>query len=70
WAAGEGYRHIGWTRGAGAAEDLDTRDWVADTSSQIYRSRDEIATRILEFGGGGPGVLNGGIILMHLNTLR
>ena len=70
WAADGGYRHIGWTRRAGAAEDLDTRDWVADTSSRIYRSREEIVTRILEFGGGRPGALNGGIILMHLNTHR
>ncbi len=52
------------------ASHLDTRDWVADTLSQTSRSRDEIATRILDFGGGGPGALNGGIILMHLNTLR
>ena len=52
------------------ASHLDTRDWVADTSFQISRSRDEIATRILESGGGGPGALNGGILLMHLNTLR
>jgi peptidoglycan/xylan/chitin deacetylase (PgdA/CDA1 family) len=70
WAAGAGYRHVGWTRGAGAAEDLDTRDWVADASSRIYRSRGEIASRILAFGGGGPGGLNGGIVLMHLNTHR
>lgn len=27
-------------------------------------------TRILEFGGGRPGALNGGITLMHLNTHR
>lgn len=70
WAAGEGYRHIGWTRGTGVAEDLDTRDWVADTSSRIYRSREETAARILAFGGGRPGGLNGGIVLMHLNTGR
>lgn len=70
WAADGGYRHIGWTSMAGAAEDLDTRDWVADTSSRIYRSREEIVTRILEFGRGRPGALNGGIILMHLNSHR
>lgn len=70
WAAEAGYRHISWTRGAGMAEDLDTRDWVADRSSRIYRSREEIATRILEFGRGRPEGLNGGIILMHLATHR
>jgi peptidoglycan/xylan/chitin deacetylase (PgdA/CDA1 family) len=70
WAADAGYRHISWTRAAGGGEDLDTRDWVADRSSRIYRTREEIATRILEFGRGQPGALNGGIILMHLATHR
>jgi peptidoglycan/xylan/chitin deacetylase (PgdA/CDA1 family) len=54
----------------GTAEDLDTRDWVADRSSHIYRSREEIATRILEFGNGSPEGLSGGIVLMHLNSNR
>lgn len=70
WAAARGHRPIGWTRGTGTAEDLDARDWVADTSSRIYRSRDEIVTRILDFGDEGPGALNGGIILIHLDTHR
>ena len=70
WAAEVGYRHISWTRGAGTAEDLDTRDWVADRSSRIYRSREEIAARLVAFGQGRPEGLNGGIVLMHLATHR
>jgi peptidoglycan/xylan/chitin deacetylase (PgdA/CDA1 family) len=70
WAAEAGYRHIAWTRGAGTAEDLDTRDWVADRSSRIYRTREEIAARIIDFGKGRPEGLNGGIVLMHLATHR
>jgi peptidoglycan/xylan/chitin deacetylase (PgdA/CDA1 family) len=70
WAAEIGYRHISWTRGAGVAEDLDTRDWVADRSSRIYRSRAEIVDRLLAFGQGRPEGLNGGIVLMHLGTNR
>jgi peptidoglycan/xylan/chitin deacetylase (PgdA/CDA1 family) len=70
WAADAGYRHISWTRGVGTAEDLDTRDWVADRSSRIYRSRDEIAARLMGFGAGRPEGLNGGIVLMHLATHR
>lgn len=70
WAAAAGYRHVSWTQGVGTAEDLDTRDWVADRSSRIYRSREEIATRILEFGNGRPEGLSGGIVLMHLNSNR
>jgi peptidoglycan/xylan/chitin deacetylase (PgdA/CDA1 family) len=70
WAAEAGYRHIAWTRGADMAEDLDTRDWVVDRSSRIYRTREEIAARILEFGQSRPEGLNGGIVLMHLATHR
>lgn len=70
WAVEAGYRLISWTHGAGMAEDLDTRDWVADRSSRIYRTSNEIATRILEFGRGRPEGLNGGIVLMHLASHR
>jgi peptidoglycan/xylan/chitin deacetylase (PgdA/CDA1 family) len=70
WAAEAGYRHVSWTRGAGTAEDLDTRDWVADRSSRIYRSREEIAALLLAFGNRQPEGLNGGIVLMHLGTHR
>lgn len=70
WAAEAGFRHISWTRGGGTAEDLDTRDWVADRSSRTYRSREEVAARILEFGRGRPEALNGGIVLMHLASHR
>lgn len=70
WAEEAGYRHVSWTQGAGAAEDLDTRDWVADRSSRIYRSREQIAARILEFGNGRPEGLSGGIVLMHLHSNR
>jgi peptidoglycan/xylan/chitin deacetylase (PgdA/CDA1 family) len=70
WAAEAGYRHVGWTRGAGTAEDLDTRDWVADRGSRLYRTRAEVASRLLGFGQQTPEGLNGGIILMHLGSLR
>ncbi|HYB72037.1 MAG TPA: polysaccharide deacetylase family protein, partial [Candidatus Sulfotelmatobacter sp.] len=42
WAAEAGYRHVGWTRDAAGREDLDSRDWVADPTSRIYRSSREI----------------------------
>ncbi len=70
WAEETGYRHIAWTRGAGTAEDLDTRDWVADRSSRIYHSREEVVERLLSFGSERPEGLNGGIVLMHLGTQR
>jgi peptidoglycan/xylan/chitin deacetylase (PgdA/CDA1 family) len=68
WAAELGYRHVSWTHGVG--EDLDTRDWVADRRSPIYRSAEAIRDRILAFGRGRPEEANGGIILMHLGTAR
>jgi peptidoglycan/xylan/chitin deacetylase (PgdA/CDA1 family) len=70
WAAETGYRHVGWTHGAGTAEDLDTRDWVADRGSHLYRTRAEVASRLLAFGQKTSEGLNGGIILMHLGSLR
>jgi peptidoglycan/xylan/chitin deacetylase (PgdA/CDA1 family) len=70
WATEAGYRHVSWTQGAGTAEDLDTRDWVADRSSRSYRSREEITARLIGFGTGRPEGLNGGIVLMHLATHR
>ncbi len=70
WAAEAGYRHVGWTRDPESREDLDTRDWVADPTSTIYRSSREIRDRILRFGAAGGHGLNGGIVLMHLGTQR
>ncbi|HEY7678857.1 MAG TPA: polysaccharide deacetylase family protein, partial [Candidatus Methylomirabilis sp.] len=70
WAAEAGYRHVGWTRDPAGREDLDSRDWVADPTSNIYRSSREIRDRILGFGQGNGHGLNGGIVLMHLGTGR
>jgi len=62
WAALAGYKHIGWS------DKCDTWDWVADTTSNIYRKNVEILARLLmvedKYG------LNGKIILMHLGTER
>ncbi len=62
WAALAGYKHIGWS------DKCDTWDWVADTTSNIYRKNIEILARLLmvddKYG------LNGKIILMHLGTER
>lgn len=62
WAALAGYKHIGWS------DKCDTWDWVADTTSSIYRKNVEILARLLmvedKYG------LNGKIILMHLGTER
>lgn len=70
WAGAIGYMHVGWTRDLAAGEDLDTRDWVADTHSPIYYRAAEVRKRILNFGKGRTARANGGIILLHLGTQR
>lgn len=69
WAFESGYVHVGWTYDAKKKESLDTLDWVYDRKSRLYRTSSKIKQRILNFGKGSAG-LNGGIILMHLGTLR
>lgn len=69
WAFEAGYVHVGWTSDYGRRENLDTLDWVADTSSPLYLTSVEIKEKVLSFGRGKAG-LRGGIILMHLGTDR
>lgn len=64
WAADAGFRHIGWTVG------MDTKDWVADTTSDSYYSQQEIADLVLSFGNKSEYEANGAIVLMHLGSLR
>jgi peptidoglycan/xylan/chitin deacetylase (PgdA/CDA1 family) len=70
WAAKTGYKHIGWTHGNGWEETMDTFDWVADTSSKIYKTADEIVEKILNYDKKPNKTLNGTIILMHLGSER
>lgn len=68
WASELGYRQIGWTLGNG--ENLDTHDWVIDTTSTIYKTPQQVMDKILNFGNGSSKKSNGGIILMHLDSQR
>ncbi|NOZ61707.1 MAG: polysaccharide deacetylase family protein [Calditrichaeota bacterium] len=70
WAAEVGFRQIGWTVGRDWQNNMDTLDWVADTTATIYHSAEEIVDKILSFGENSPHGANGCIILMHLGTLR
>ena len=70
WAEGIGYKHIGWTAGSGWTTNLDTNDWVVAPGDKGYFTPDEIIKKILHFGYGTAYGLNGGIVLMHLGTLR
>ncbi len=62
WAAEAGFRHVGWSA------HMDTRDWVADTSSALYRSSAQILQYILEQEE--KQRLDGKILLMHLSSER
>ena len=55
---------MGWTT------SLDTLDWVADPNSQLYRSADEIARRLLAFPERDAHGARGAIVLMHLGSQR
>jgi len=68
WAAEIGYTQVGWTIGHG--ETMDTMDWVADTTSKIYKPSQAILQKLLDFGKDNEHGANGSIILMHLDTQR
>jgi peptidoglycan-N-acetylglucosamine deacetylase len=62
WAAEVGYKHIGWSRYG------DTRDWVTDSTSTLYRTSQQILEHLLSVEK--KEGLNGKIILMHLSSDR
>lgn len=70
WAAELGYRHIGWTLGRSWRQSMDTLDWVADTSSTAYHTSEEILANLMNISDDETYGMNGGIILMHLGSLR
>ncbi|MFQ5601957.1 MAG: polysaccharide deacetylase family protein [bacterium] len=70
WAAELGYRHIGWTIGHDWENNMDTLDWVSDTTSTAYRSAEEIYEKVLNFGNGKSSGANGAIVIMHLGSMR
>jgi len=68
WARERGYTHIGWTTTKTAT--LDTHDWVSDPTSKLFKTPDQIATKIMNFEKSDPNGLNGAIVLMHLGSER
>ena len=62
WAAEIGYKHVNWSL------HCDSWDWVADTSSQLYRSPQLIFKYFLKQEG--ESGLQGRILLMHLGSER
>ena len=68
WAAEIGYLQIGWTHGHDGT--MDSMDWVADTTSTIYKSSQQVLEGLLRFGDSTKVKAGGSIILMHLDTQR
>jgi len=62
WAAEAGYKHIGWSKGG------DTRDWVTDKESPLYRSAGQIYDYLMELESRDR--LRGAVVLMHLHSDR
>jgi peptidoglycan/xylan/chitin deacetylase (PgdA/CDA1 family) len=62
WAAEYGYKHIGWSA------YCDTRDWVSDKDSELYRTGEEIYQNLIDLES--KGRLRGAVILMHVHTDR
>ncbi len=61
WASELGYKHIYWS--------MDSLDWVADKSSEIYYTPTQIKARVMNFSRSSPP-RGGEIILMHLSVER
>ncbi|MGD9486737.1 MAG: polysaccharide deacetylase family protein [Calditrichaceae bacterium] len=62
WAAEIGFKHIGWS------QNCDSRDWVADAGSSLYRTNTEILQHFIEQEE--QSGMSGKIILMHLGSER
>ena len=66
WAKDAGFLHVYWTKAEAGEEGngLDSLDWVVDPNASIYRSSEEAIQLLVD------SARSGGIILMHLGTLR
>ncbi len=70
WAAELGYIHVAWTSDPKTRQNMDSLDWVPNSSYSGYFPAMLIKDRILSFGHNEPAQANGAIVLMHLGTQR
>jgi peptidoglycan/xylan/chitin deacetylase (PgdA/CDA1 family) len=70
WAKAAGYVHIGWRQGRTWRENLDSNDWVPDEETPGYHAPADVYDKIMALAKSEPYGINGGIILMHLGTVR
>ena len=62
WASAMGYQHVAW--------NIDTLDWVADTTHSLFYSTSDIERRLLQRLERSRQQGNGSIVLMHLGSAR
>jgi peptidoglycan/xylan/chitin deacetylase (PgdA/CDA1 family) len=70
WAKSCGYLHVGWRQGKSWKLGLDSNDWVPDEETPGFHTPEEVLNKILALADGAPEGIAGGIILMHLGTVR
>lgn len=70
WAQEAGYLHVGWRQGRTWMDNLDSNDWVPNEGDPGYHSPREVLRKIMAAARREPYGINGGIVLMHLGTLR
>jgi peptidoglycan/xylan/chitin deacetylase (PgdA/CDA1 family) len=70
WAQHAGFLHIGWRQGKTWKQGLDSNDWIPDEESRGYHTPQEVYDKIIALASGPENGISGGIILMHLGTVR
>ena len=70
WARRCGYLHVGWRQGKTWKLGLDSNDWVPDEETPGFHTPEEVLEKILDLARSEPNGINGGIVLMHLGTVR
>jgi peptidoglycan/xylan/chitin deacetylase (PgdA/CDA1 family) len=70
WAQHAGFLHVGWRQGRTWRQNLDSNDWIPDEETRGYHSPQEVYDKIVSLASGPGTGISGGIILMHLGTVR
>jgi peptidoglycan/xylan/chitin deacetylase (PgdA/CDA1 family) len=61
---------VGWRQGRSWRQGLDSNDWIADEETPGFHTPEEVLDKFLTLAKAEPDGINGGIILMHLGTVR
>src|SRR5271157_1491241 len=70
WGRHAGFLPVGWRQGKTWRLGLDSNDWTPDEETPGYHSPRQVFEKIVGLAHSGGSGINGGIILMHLNSAR